>query len=94
MAETNKKITDRERETELLKSILTKTKITKKNHRIASLEKERHNLIKKTNSQFPNYAKDWCTENNLISIHQDTKKIIEMAALIPPSTAEVERYSH
>ena len=47
LAETNKKITDQEREIELLQSVLTKTKITKKNQRIASLEKERHNLIKK-----------------------------------------------
>ena len=35
--------------------------------------------------------KDWCTDNKLISMHQDITKIIEMAALIPPSTAEVER---
>ena len=35
--------------------------------------------------------KDWCTDNKLISMHQDIIKIIEMAALIPPSTAEVER---
>ena len=34
--------------------------------------------------------KDWCTDNKLISMHQDITKIIEMAALIPPSTAEVE----
>ena len=35
--------------------------------------------------------KDWCTDNKLISIHHDILKIIEMAALIPPSTAKVER---
>ena len=35
--------------------------------------------------------KDWCTDNKFISMHQDISKIIEMAALIPPSTAEVER---
>ena len=35
--------------------------------------------------------KDWCTDNNLISMHQDITKIIEMTALIPLSTAEVER---
>ena len=34
---------------------------------------------------------DWCTDNKLISMYQDITKIIEMAALIPPSTAEVER---
>ena len=35
--------------------------------------------------------KDWRTDNKLISMHQDITKIIEMAALISPSTAEVER---
>ena len=35
--------------------------------------------------------KDWCNDNKFISMHQDISKIIEMAALIPPSTAEVER---
>ena len=47
LAETNKKITCGEREVELLQSVLTKTKIAKKKQRIASLEKERYNLIKK-----------------------------------------------
>ena len=35
--------------------------------------------------------KDWCTDNKLISMHQDITKITEMAALIPKSIAEVER---
>ena len=35
--------------------------------------------------------KDWCTDNKLISKHQDITKIIATAALVPPSTAEVER---
>ena len=35
--------------------------------------------------------KDWCTDNKLISMHQDITKIIVMATLIPPSTAEVDR---
>ena len=47
LAETNKKITDGEREIELLQSVLTKTKIANKKQRIASLEKERGNLMKK-----------------------------------------------
>ena len=34
---------------------------------------------------------DWCTDNKLISMYQDITKIVEMAALISPSTAEVER---
>ena len=91
LAETNKKITDGEREIELLQSVLTKTTIAKKKQRIASLEKERDNLIKKQNYNFEIMLKDWCTDNKLISMHQDIIKIIEMAALIPPSTAEVER---
>ena len=91
MAETNKKITDGEREIELLQSVLTKTKIANKKQRIASLEKERGNLIKKQNYNFKIMLKDWCTDNKLISMHEDIIKIIEMAALIPPSTAEVER---
>ena len=33
--------------------------------------------------------KDWCTDNKLM--HQDITEIIEMAVLIPPATAEVER---
>ena len=52
MAETNKKITDGEQEIELLQRVLTKAKIAKKKHRVASLEKERDNLIKKTKLQF------------------------------------------
>ena len=63
----------------------------KNKQRIASLEKERDNLIKKQNYNFEIMLKDWCTDNNLISMHQDITKIIEMAALIPLSTAEVER---
>ena len=35
--------------------------------------------------------KDWCTDNKLISMHQEITKIREMAALIPLSTAEMER---
>ena len=80
LAETNKKIADGEGEIELLQSVLTKTKIAKKKQRIASLEKERQSFKKK---------KDWCTGN--IAMHQGITKIIEMATLIPPSTAEVER---
>ena len=90
LAETNKKITDGEREIELLQSVLTKIKIAKKKQRIASLEKESDNIIKKQNYNFEIMLKDWCTDNKLISMHQDITKIIEMAALIPPSTAEVE----
>ena len=59
--------------------------------RTASLEKERVNLIKKQNYNFEIMLKDWCTENKFISMHQDIAKIIEMAAQIPPSTAEMER---
>ena len=91
LAATNKKITDGERDIELLKSVLTKTKIAKEKQRTASLEKERVNLIKKQNYNFEIMLKDWCTDNKLISMHQDITKIIEMAALISPSTAEVER---
>ena len=35
--------------------------------------------------------KDWCTDNKLQSMHQDITKIIEMAALISPSNAKVDR---
>ena len=91
LAATNKKITGGERDIELLKSVLTKTKIAKEKQRTASLEKERVNLIKKQNYNFEIMLKDWCTDNKLISMHQDITKIIEMAALISPSTAEVER---
>ena len=35
--------------------------------------------------------KDWCTDNKLISTHQDITKIIEMTALVPTSTAKAER---
>ena len=63
----------------------------KNKQKTASLEKERDNLIKKQNYNFKIMLKHWCTDNNLISMHQDITKIIETAALIPPSTAEVER---
>ena len=89
LTEANKKITDGEQEIELLQSVLTKTKIAKKKQRIASLEKERDNLIKKQNYNFEIVLKDWCTDNKLM--HQDITEIIEMAVLIPPATAEVER---
>ena len=91
LAETNKKISDGEWEIELLQSVLTKTKIAKKKQRIASLEKERGNLIQKQNYNFEIMLKDWYTDNKLVSMHQDITKIIEMAGLIPPSTAELER---
>ena len=91
MDETNKKIIDGEPELELLQSVLTKTKIAKKKQRIASLEKERDNLIKKQNYNFEIMLKDWCTDNKLQSMHQDITKIIEMAALISPSNAKVDR---
>ena len=67
MAATNKKITDGERDIELLKSVLTKTKIAKEKQRTASLEKERVNLIKKQNYNFEIMLQDWCTDNKLIS---------------------------
>ena len=35
--------------------------------------------------------KDWCTDNKLISMHQEITKIKGMAALIPLSTAEMKR---
>ena len=35
--------------------------------------------------------KDWCTDNKLTSMQQEITKIREMAALIPLSTAEMER---
>ena len=57
---------------------------------MSSLEKERDSLIKKQNSNFEIMLKDWCTVNKLISMHQDITKIIEIAALIPLSTVEVE----
>ena len=57
LAETNKKIIDGEQKIELLQSVLTKTKYAKKKQRIASLKKERHNLIKKTKLQFRSYSK-------------------------------------
>ena len=91
LSETNKKITNGKREIELLQSILTKTKIEKKKQKIGSLEKERDNFIKKQNYNFEIMLKDWCIDNKLISMHQDITKIIRIAALIPPSTAEMER---
>ena len=71
MTETNKKVTDGKREIELLQSVLTSTKIAKKKQRIASMEKERDNLIKKQNYNFEIMLKDWCTDNKLS--HQCTK---------------------
>ena len=91
LSQTNKKISVGEREIELLQSILRKTKIAKKKERIASLEKDWDNFIKKQNYNFEIKLKDWCTDNKLISMYQNITKIITVASLIPPSTAEVER---
>ena len=57
LAETNKKIIDGEQKIELLQSVLTKTKYAKKKQRIASLKKERDNLIERTKLQFRSYSK-------------------------------------
>ena len=46
---------------------------------------------KKQNCNFEIMLKDWCTDNELISMHQDITNIIEVASLIPSLTAEVER---
>ena len=47
--------------------------------------------MKKQNYNFEIMLKDWCTDSKLISMHQDITKIKEMAALIPPSNAEMGR---
>ena len=68
LAETNKKITEWEREIELLQSVLTKTKIANKVQRIVSLEKERDNLIKLQNYNFEIMLKDHrdgCTNSSI-----------------------------
>ena len=56
LAETNKKITDGDQEIELLQSILTKTKIAKKEAKNSLTGKKRQSY-KKTKLQFQNYAK-------------------------------------
>ena len=91
MAETNKKITDGEREIELLQSVLTKIKIAKKKQRIASLEKESDNIIKKQNYNFEIMLKDWCTDNKLISMHQDITMIIGHRAVVELNACPIAR---
>ena len=56
LAETNKKITDGDQEIELLQSVLTKTKIAKKEAK-NSLTGKKRKSYKKTKLQFQNYAK-------------------------------------
>ena len=91
LAATNKKITDGERDIELLKSVLTKTKIAKEKQRTASLEKERVNLIKKQNYNFEIMLKDWCTDNKLISMHQDITMIIGHRAVVELNACPIAR---
>ena len=57
LAETNKKITDGEREIELLQSVLIKSKIAKKEAKNILTGKRKRQSYKKTKFKFRNYAK-------------------------------------
>ena len=69
----------------------TKTNILKKKQKIRELEREadtlKHNQIY-TCDLLP---KDWCADPALSSAYPDITTLLKLAALIPPSTAEVER---
>ena len=93
-AELNKveeQIVSRKKEIKLLKSMLTKTHIEKKKQKIRELEREADTLKQNQIYTFNLLLKDWCADPALTSAYPDITTLLKLAALICPSTAEVER---
>ena len=84
-------IVSKKKEIELLKSMLTKTNIEKEKQKIRELEREADTLKHNQIYIFNLLLKDWCTDPALTLAYPDITKLLKLAALIPPSTAEVER---
>ena len=71
--------------------MLTKTNIEKKKQKIRELEREADTLKHNQIYTFDLLLKDWCADPALTSVYPDITTLLKLAALIPPSTAEVER---
>ena len=84
-------IVSKKKEIELLKSMLTKTNIEKKKQKIRELEREADTLKQNQIYTFNLLLKDWCADPALTSAYPDITTLLKLAALIPPSTVEVER---
>ena len=84
-------IVSKKKEIELLKSMSTKTNIEKEKQKIRELEREADTLKHNQIYTFNLLLKDWCADPALTLAYPDITKLLKLAALIPPSTAEVER---
>ena len=73
-----------------LSSIYSKRKISNLDKNIKSLKTKTEKLKKTKDYSFEVMLKQW-TELGCATRHPDIKRILNLAALIPPSTAEVER---
>ena len=75
---------------ESLKAISSKRKLIQMDKNIKLLEKREADLLSKQDYTFEIMVKSWM-ESGLLLRHPDITKLLTLAALIPPSTAEVER---
>ena len=73
-----------------LSNILLKRKKIKIEKSIKTLENEKESLSKKQNYSFEVMLEQWM-ESDYAVRHSEITKLLILAALIPPSTAEVER---
>ena len=75
---------------EALKSITSKRKLICFDKDIKRYEQQVQQLLKQQKYSFNILLKSWYS-SNLLTRHGDVMKILTPAALIPPSTAELER---
>ena len=73
-----------------LSNILSKRKKIKIEKSIKTLENEKESLSKKQNYSFEVMLEQWMGSDYAVR-HYEITKLLILAALIPPSTAEVER---
>ena len=74
-----------------LSNILLKRKKIKIEKSIKTLENEKESLPKKQNYSFEVMSEQWMESDYYAVRHSEITKLLILAALIPPSTAEVER---
>jgi len=90
LATTNQQLLSETNKKESLKSIVSQRKIIKMGKKIKNLEKEIQVLNKNSKYTFEIMIKNWM--NSPYSLcHPEFTRMLNLAALIPPSTAEVER---
>ena len=77
-------------EIDLLGSLMNATKKLKKNQKLGSLDREIATLKKRLAYTFEEVLKNWMGHSASVR-HPAITRILNLAALIPPSTAEVER---